>query len=294
MRRPLALLSALLLLACDPPPPPVPGTMPPGGTPLVTVNGNVITEEMRDAMVKQIPESVKKQMEASGQLGQIQEQLVVSDLLYREALNRKLNEDQDTAILVAMASRTALADAALKQMVEARITDESLKAAYDERLVRYKKPQVHARVMAVASEEAANALKAQLDGGADFAELAKANSLDQSTSSTGGDLGWVSQKDINPTFGGPLFTGAAGDVVGPLGTQGGWLLFKVEERRDTTPFEDVKDEIKTDLQQEMARKVVDELKSAATIVQGGGGATVTPPAPDAVTPPAPAPAGEAH
>ncbi len=42
----------------------------------------------------------------------------------------------------------------------------------------------------VETEEKANDLKAQLDGGADFAELAKANSIDTGSGAAGGDLGW--------------------------------------------------------------------------------------------------------
>ncbi|MBI4770296.1 MAG: peptidylprolyl isomerase, partial [Chloroflexi bacterium] len=75
--------------------------------------------------------------------------------------------------------------AALKaQMLTAGLTEQiaaSVPAA-DE--------QVHARHILVAGEAEAQALLAELQSGADFGELALANSLDLSTRPAGGDLGW--------------------------------------------------------------------------------------------------------
>jgi parvulin-like peptidyl-prolyl isomerase len=50
--------------------------------------------------------------------------------------------------------------------------------------------QVHARHILVDTADEAQRLRAQLEGGADFAALAKAHSLDESTRDNGGDLGY--------------------------------------------------------------------------------------------------------
>jgi parvulin-like peptidyl-prolyl isomerase len=50
--------------------------------------------------------------------------------------------------------------------------------------------QVHARHVLVDTAEEAQRIRAQLEAGADFAALAKAHSLDQSTKDNGGDLGY--------------------------------------------------------------------------------------------------------
>lgn len=52
--------------------------------------------------------------------------------------------------------------------------------------------QIHARHILVASEATAANIKAQLDAGGDFAQLAADYSLDVTTRQTGGDLGWFS------------------------------------------------------------------------------------------------------
>jgi peptidyl-prolyl cis-trans isomerase C len=53
--------------------------------------------------------------------------------------------------------------------------------------------QVHARHILVASESEARDLLGQLQGGADFADLASQHSLDPSTKESGGDLGFFPQ-----------------------------------------------------------------------------------------------------
>ena len=56
--------------------------------------------------------------------------------------------------------------------------------------MRHPMTEYNAAHILVETEEKAKELKAQLDGGADFAELAKANSIDTGSGAMGGDLGW--------------------------------------------------------------------------------------------------------
>ncbi len=56
--------------------------------------------------------------------------------------------------------------------------------------------QVHARHILVKTREEAEAVIAQLEGGADFATLAAEQSLDQSTKLNGGDLGWFPPRTL--------------------------------------------------------------------------------------------------
>lgn len=78
-------------------------------------------------------------------------------------------------------------------------------------------------------------VKAQLDAGAEWDELAAAHS-DHATGDTGGLLGWITEDDT--TF--ADFLEAAGDaapgtVVGPIEQPDGWYLVRVEERLEDRP-----------------------------------------------------------
>ncbi len=79
----------------------------------------------------------------------------------------------------------------IEGVVKTAVTDEALQAAYDERF-KDAAPQTeyNAAHILVQDEAKAKELKTQLDGGADFAELAKANSIDTGSGAMGGDLGW--------------------------------------------------------------------------------------------------------
>jgi peptidyl-prolyl cis-trans isomerase SurA len=79
------------------------------------------------------------------------------------------------------------------------------------------------------------AVKAELDGGADWAQLAAEHS-DHSTAQTEGLLGWTTEDD---TAFGDFYADAAdaeaGTVVGPLENEDGWYLLRVEERLEERP-----------------------------------------------------------
>ena len=99
---PAALLLALSLAACDQAPPPVPGAYPvSGGEVLATVDGLTITVDMRDTMLKQMPAQMREQLEQSGQLAMLDDQLIIGELLYQEALKRKIHEDVEVQKLLA-------------------------------------------------------------------------------------------------------------------------------------------------------------------------------------------------
>ena len=87
--------------------------------------------------------------------------------------------------------------------------------------------------------ELALELRERLDGGADFAELAAEYSADLANSRDGGDLGWVLPGQMVPAFEAAVDSTAAGQLGGPVETEFGWHLLRVDERREV----DMSDEI---------------------------------------------------
>ena len=73
-------------------------------------------------------------------------------------------------------------------------------------------------------------LKARLDAGTDFAQIAKLNSEDPSAS-RGGDLGWISPGDTVPEFERAMDASTPKQVSDPVRTPFGWHLVEVLERR---------------------------------------------------------------
>lgn len=88
-----------------------------------------------------------------------------------------------------------------------------------------------ARHILVASEDTAGELKSQIEAGADFAALAKANSTCPS-SARGGDLGSFGPGQMVPEFDRVVFSAPVGVVQGPVKTQFGYHLLEVTSRQD--------------------------------------------------------------
>ncbi len=89
--------------------------------------------------------------------------------------------------------------------------------------------KARARHILVDSEEACAALKSQIDGGADFAALAKEHSSCPS-GQKGGDLGEFTPGQMVREFDDVVFKSDLGMVHGPVKTQFGFHLIEITHR----------------------------------------------------------------
>lgn len=88
-----------------------------------------------------------------------------------------------------------------------------------------------ARHILVPTEEACNDLKTQIEGGADFAELAAAHSKCPSGKG-GGALGEFAPGQMVPEFDTVVFSAEVGKVHGPVKTDFGFHLIEITNRTD--------------------------------------------------------------
>ncbi len=116
------------------------------------------------------------------------------------------------------------------------VTPEALQAAYDKFVAGFQgQEEVHARHILVATEDEAKAVKAELDGGKDFAELAKEKSTDPSAKQNGGDLGFFGKGMMVKPFEDAAFSMEVGAVSNPIKSDFGWHIIKLEEKRMSQP-----------------------------------------------------------
>ncbi len=86
-----------------------------------------------------------------------------------------------------------------------------------------------ARHILVADEQAAEELKTQIEGGADFADVARQHSTCPS-GRQGGDLGEFGPGQMVPEFDRVVFSAEVGQVHGPVRTQFGYHLIEITSR----------------------------------------------------------------
>ena len=103
-------------------------------------------------------------------------------------------------------------------------SDDDLQNLYDENAELYTNPERRrAQHILVESEELANNLLEQIKQGADFTELATANSEDSSSSEEGGDLGFFERELMGAEFDEAVFAMSIGDVSEIVSTEYGYF-----------------------------------------------------------------------
>jgi peptidyl-prolyl cis-trans isomerase SurA len=106
---------------------------------------------------------------------------------------------------------------------------------------------------------AIEALAGRLREGADFTELARADSQDGSASS-GGDLGWLKPGELAVLFEAPILKLKKGEVTAPIKSDNGYHLFRLEDREELTPemVTQLRQQVRDILVQKKAQERLDE------------------------------------
>jgi peptidyl-prolyl cis-trans isomerase D len=118
-----------------------------------------------------------------------------------------------------------------------------------------------------AVKKQAEDLAKQAKAGADFAELAKKHSQDESNNTKGGDLDFFGKGQMVPEFDAAAFAMQPGDISDPVKTQYGYHVIKVTEKKAATkrPLAEVQaqieDQIKWQRAQDEAQRTTDDLAS---------------------------------
>ena len=163
----------------------------------------------------------------------------------------------------------ALRRAYFADAIAGQVTEDAVRADYDKFVADFKPTdEVRASHILVATKEEADAIEADLKGGADFAAIAKEKSIDPGSGANGGDLGFFSSGMMVPEFETAAFALAnVGDVSEPVQSQFGWHIIKLEEKRPSQPpaFEQVAPQIQQQVLMRIFNEKVEELMSGVTI-----------------------------
>jgi peptidyl-prolyl cis-trans isomerase C len=197
------------------------------------------------------------------------DQLVDAQALLVEAKKTGLDKDPEVQRSMQMAEDRTLASALLNKVVRPQVTDEAVKARYDQEFAnKTGDTEVHARHILVSDEATAKKIIAELKKGSDFAALSKQYSKDPGASAQGGDLGFFKKTDMVPEFADAAFALKDKEITpAPVKTQFGWHVIQTLERRTTQPpsFEQQRDEIRQKMVQAAVQKEVAQARSEVTV-----------------------------
>ena len=130
----------------------------------------------------------------------------------------------------------ALRRAYFADVIAGAVSEEAVRAEYEKYTAEFTPAdEIHASHILVENEDEAKAIKAELDGGADFATIAKEKSIDPGAAN-GGDLGFFSAGMMVPQFETAAFAlTEPGQISDPVQSQFGWHIIRLEEKRKTSP-----------------------------------------------------------
>ena len=158
--------------------------------------------------------------------------------------------------------------AAVQQAVVGPIelSEDELRAYFEEHKTDYStEEQIEASHILVKTEEEAQAILAELAGGADFAELARTRSTDTGSAAQGGALGWFGRGVMAPEFEEAAFALEVGETSGIVQTDFGFHIIRVTNRRAASEpeFGEVADRVRADAESAIARERFDAWLKAA-------------------------------
>jgi peptidyl-prolyl cis-trans isomerase C len=156
-----------------------------------------------------------------------------------------VNENDVLAELKRQQAIARLFKSVTKKTVDG-VTADEVRSYFDKDPGRFAVPeQRNLRNIVVASQKDASAVLVRARGGENFGRLAQQTSLDGATRTKSGELGTVTEAQLDPTFGRSAFAAHAGGLFGPVKSAHGWnvgLVRKVLPRKATT-YASVQDQV---------------------------------------------------
>ena len=225
---------------------------------------------MSSTVIKQLNDLASQQREVSYlalDANNYLDQVSISDIVISEYFN-----ENRVSFIEGRKVKVDFVELSLGSMPEPESPDDqTLQSLYDDNIDLYTNAEKRrTQHILVASEELANELLEQINQGADFAELAIANSEDTSSSEQGGDLGFNEKGLIGPEFDEVAFAMSVGEVSDVVSTDYGFFhiikLNGIEAATVQSP-EEAKDQLlalhKKNVNQKMLLDLLEEFTSLA-------------------------------
>ncbi len=200
---------------------------------------------------------------------QLLNQLINTLILAQQGEKNGLEKKANVRAALNMARMQVLAEAEMSHYLSTHpVTDAEIEAAYKEQYSGTNLNEYKVRhILVQKKEEAEEIIRLLEQKKADFAELAKARSLDASKEN-GGELGWIERQQVVKPFGDAMAGLGKGEYTKePVKTQFGWHVIQVEDIRQqkAPPLEEVKAQLTNKLRQKKLAEYIGELRKKAKI-----------------------------
>lgn len=265
-----------LTIACaqETPPEATDETSPLGASTVQAEDGTAVPESLfryyaRNALQKEPEQLTEEERQA------VLESLVRLDLLADAAKDDGLPQELTVAVELELQRMQLLARTMVNRYLQENPpTETELRAEYEENLPSLGSTQFKARHILLETEEEAEAVIEELNGGADFVELAQQHSTGP-TGPDGGDLGWFTADSMVAPFAEAVSAMDVGSYTAdPVQTQFGWHVIFLEDQREDQPpgLDAVRADITNQVNQQKLEAYIESLRTgtAANSEQDAG------------------------
>jgi parvulin-like peptidyl-prolyl isomerase len=237
----------------------------------------ITVRDINEELISLGPDRAAALAKDPNSLGQYVRTLLLQKFVLKQAADEKWDQKPDVIAQLVRAREAALAESFLSAAAkpdDAYPSDAEVKTAYEankDRLVipkAYRIAQIFIAVPKDAGKEAEAAASKKLDGikkqlaekSADFAAIARVSSEEPASAANGGEIGWLTEEQIQPDIRTKLPGLKLESVSEPIRLDDGWHIIKVLEAREarTPTLDEIRDNLVTSLRDEKARAVRQE------------------------------------
>ena len=214
---------------------------------LASVGGNPITEADVMTFIASLGKRGQAYQNEEG-IALVLEELIAQKLFLAEAKKNLWEYEEGFKLELAKVKDRLLINYAMeKALGKITVKDEEIKAYYDEHAAELMGgDSVNASHILIADEETAKAILAKIEAGEiSFEDAAKENSTCPS-GQNGGSLGDFTRGQMVPEFDEACFTMEVGELRGPIKTQFGYHLIRLNDKKEAAPvpYDAVKEELR--------------------------------------------------
>ncbi len=197
---------------------------------LARFDGQAVTKEDFLKKVKTLPKALQKV--AMSKKEDLIEDMAAEHFLLQEAERQGLAKEPDVKDLVEMAHRKIIIAKLVEKEIDNKISvsEDEIRQYYEFHKDEFATPLLlNASHILLPTEDEAAAVKATLDSGADFEEVARQKSTDV-TAQRGGDLGYFQSGKFVPEFENAAAGLKVGEVSQPVKTRFGYHVIRLNDR----------------------------------------------------------------
>ncbi|MEO4044946.1 foldase protein PrsA [Hoeflea sp.] len=240
----------------------------------ITASELAVAEEMYAQQLGSMPDDARRSV--------LIDALIDLRIVANEARERGIAGEESFKRKMAFLEEQTLRSAFIGEQITASVTEEAVRTAYEAQIARMPRvEETRIRHILLDAKEAATAVIEALNGGEDFAALAREHSKDVVSKPKGGDLGFVATGQSLPEIDAAVANLQDGEYTAkPVRSSFGFHVLKVEERRQqpAPEFETVAPQMRQSLQAAEQQRIIGELRAKAQVEKLVP--DVTPPAED--------------